>query len=81
MRPAERAQQRQAADTRIGWLEHDLTHKTCRACQRELPLDDFGPNAKNAGRVGKGRATYCRACEAARLRAKRATRTYQAPRP
>jgi hypothetical protein len=62
-----------------GWLRHSLNHKGCGACLRELPLEAFGPSTKNAGYRGKGRATYCRECEAARQRARRANQ--KSPQP
>lgn len=80
MRPADLAEQRRAVAV-PEWLERENTTKLCSRCDETKPLEAFGPNARNAGRVGKGRATYCRECEAARLRAKRSTRTYAPARP
>lgn len=38
--------------------------KVCRDCGRELPIDRFSPDIKNAD----GRATYCRCCYRHRYR-------------
>jgi hypothetical protein len=43
-------------------------HERCPRCGATKPLEEFAVSAKNRGYHGKGRATICRACDAARLR-------------
>jgi hypothetical protein len=72
MNHAQLARQQHAIDG--DWLHRSLNFKGCAACGHELPLEAFAKSSRNAGRVGKGRATNCRACESDRQRAMRQAR-------
>jgi hypothetical protein len=69
--------QQHAATYDREWIDREHATKLCASCGPRrglLPLEAFAPSKQNVGIHGKGRASYCRKCEAARQRARRAAR-------